>query len=98
MGAGLPELVDTIRPSGLANQKPPRIQATLRRIREERGPKVSADDAHDLFLGMLDPEQMYEAHVILIQQHGRKLCHARRPECAVCPLRARCRYVDPKAP
>ena len=62
------------------------------------GPRVSADDAHDLFLGMLDPEQMYEAHVILIQQHGRKLCHARRPECAVCPLRARCRYVDPKAP
>ena len=35
--APLPELVDTIRPGGLANQKAPRIQATLRRIREERG-------------------------------------------------------------
>ena len=86
MGAGLPELVDTIRPSGLANQKPPRIQATLRRIREERGPKVSADDAHDLFLGMLEPDQMYEAHVNLIQ-HGRKLCHARRPVCGACRAR-----------
>ena len=28
--APLPELVDTIRPGGLANQKAPRIQATLR--------------------------------------------------------------------
>ena len=155
--APLPELVDTIRPGGLANQKAPRIQATLRRIREERGdysleflgemsaldardwltaidgigkktasvlllfsfgmplmpvdrhvervahrvgligPKVTADDAHDLFLGMLEPDQMHEAHVNLIQ-HGRTLCHARRPDCGVCPLRPRCRFVDPKAP
>ncbi|HEY6014229.1 MAG TPA: hypothetical protein VIU37_09480 [Candidatus Limnocylindrales bacterium] len=155
--APLPELVDTIRPGGLANQKAPRIQATLRRIREERGdysldfladmsaldgrawltsidgvgkktasilllfsfglplfpidrhvervarrvglvgPKVSVDDAHDLFLGMLQPDEMYEAHVNLIQ-HGRKICHAQRPECGRCPIRARCRYVDPKAP
>ncbi len=155
--APLPELVDTIRPGGLANQKSPRIQATLRWIREERGdysleflgdmsaieardwlvridgigkktasvlllfsfglplmpvdrhvervahrvgligPKVTADDAHDLFLGMLEPDQMHEAHVNLIQ-HGRKICHARRPDCAACPLRPRCRFVDPKAP
>ena len=154
--APLPELVDTIRPGGLANQKAPRIQTTLRRIREERGdysleflgemaaldardwltsidgvgkktasvlllfsfgmplmpvdrhvervalrvgligPKVSADDAHDLFLGMLEPDQMHEAHVNLIQ-HGRKVCHARRPDCATCPIRPRCRWVDPKA-
>jgi endonuclease-3 len=156
-GAPLPELVDTIRPGGLANQKAPRVQATLRKIREERGdysleflgemsaldarawltgidgigkktasvlllfsfgqplmpidrhvervahrvgligPKVSADDAHDLFLGMLEPDQMYEAHVNLIQ-HGRKVCHAQRPDHDACPLRARCRFVDPKAP
>ena len=111
--APLPELVETIWPGGLGNQKAPRIQATLRAIREERGdysleflgdmsaleardwltqidgigkktasvlllfsfglplmpvdrhvdrvarrvgligPKASADDAHDLFLGML---------------------------------------------
>jgi endonuclease-3 len=154
--ASLPELVDTIRPGGLANQKAPRIQATLRRIREERGdysleflgdmtalgardwlvsidgigkktasvlllfsfglplmpvdrhvervaqrvglvgPKATADDAHDLFLGMLEPDQMYEAHVNLIQ-HGRKVCHAQRPDHDACPLRARCRFVDPKA-
>jgi endonuclease-3 len=155
--APLPELVDTIRPGGLANQKAPRIQATLRRIREVRGdhsleflgemspleardwltgidgigkktasvlllfsfgmplmpidrlvervarrvgligPKIPVDQAHDLFLGMLEPDQMYEAHVNLIQ-HGRKICHAQRPEHELCPLRERCRYVDPKAP
>jgi endonuclease-3 len=155
--APLPELVDAIRPGGLANQKAPRIQSTLRRIREERGdysleflgdmtaleardwldsidgigkktasvlllfsfglplmpvdrhvervarrvgligPKATADDAHDLFLGMLEPDQMYEAHVNLIQ-HGRKVCHAQRPDHDACPLRPRCRFVDPKAP
>ena len=35
--APLPELIDVIRPGGLANQKAPRLQATLRKIREERG-------------------------------------------------------------
>jgi endonuclease-3 len=58
---------------------------------------VSADDAHDLFLGMLEADQMFEAHVNLIQ-HGRVTCHARRPDCGACPLRPRCRFVDPKAP
>ena len=39
--------MDVIRPGGLAPQKAPRIQATLQRIREERG-------AYDLeFLGDL---------------------------------------------
>ncbi len=155
--APLPELVDTIRPGGLANQKAPRLQATLRKVREERGDysleflgdmtaieardwltridgigkktasvlllfsfglplmpvdrhvervaqrvgligkKTSADDAHDLFLGMLQPDQMYEAHVNLIH-HGRAVCHAQRPDHAACPLRERCRFVDPKAP
>ena len=155
--APLPELVDAIRPGGLHNQKAPRIQATLRRIREERGDysleflgalppleartwltqidgigtktasvlllfcfnmplvpvdrhvdrvahrigliptKVSADAAHDYFLALFRPEQAYEAHVNLIR-HGRVVCHARRPECDRCPVRARCRFVDPKAP
>jgi endonuclease III len=155
--APLPELVDVIRPGGLANQKAPRIQATLRTLREERGDysleflgdmpaiearnwltridgigvktasvlllfsfglplmpidrhvervlrrvgmiprKTSVEDAHDLLLGMLEPDQMYEAHVNLIQ-HGRKICHAQRPDHAACPLLPRCRFVDPKAP
>ena len=155
--APLPELVQVIWAGGLANQKAPRIQATLQHIREEHGdysleflgdmgalaardwltaidgigkktasvlllfsfgmplmpvdrhvervaqrvgligPKYSADDAHDLFLALLEPDQMYEAHVNLIQ-HGRKVCHAQRPDHDACPLRPRCRFVDPKAP
>jgi endonuclease-3 len=155
--APLAELTDVIRPGGLANQKAPRLQATLRTIREERGdysleflaampalegrawltsiggignktasilllfcfgqplfpidrhvervsrrvgllpPRATIDQAHDLFLGLLAPDQMYEAHVNLIQ-HGRKVCHAQRPDHDACPLRSRCRFVDPKAP
>jgi endonuclease-3 len=155
--APLPELTDVIRPGGLANQKAPRLQATLQRLREERGdysldflgdmtaieardwlttipgigkktasvlllfcfgqpllpidrhvervmrrvgllpPKTSLDEGHDLVLGLFEPDEMYEAHVNLIQ-HGRKVCHAQRPEHDVCPLRDRCRFVDPKAP
>ncbi len=59
--------------------------------------KVSADDAHDLFLGMLGPDEMYEAHVNLIR-HGRVVCHARNPDHAACPVAPRCRFVDPRAP
>jgi endonuclease-3 len=155
--APLDELVDVIRPGGLAPQKAPRLQAALRRIREERGdysleflgdmpalearawltsidgigkktasivllfcfgmplmpvdrhvervakrigllpPKASPDDAHELFLGFLEPDEMYEAHVNLIQ-HGRRICHARNPACPICPVRDRCRYYDRKAP
>ena len=155
--APVPELVDAIRHGGLANQKAPRLQSTLRSIREARGdysleflgamaplearawltaldgigkktasvllmfsfgiplmavdrhvervahrvglipPKASADDAHDLFLAMLAPDQMYESHVNLIR-HGRVICHARNPTHEICPLRERCRFVDPKAP
>ena len=36
---------------------------------------------------MLEPDEMYEAHVNLIQ-HGRKVCHAQRPDHDACPLRA----------
>ncbi len=57
---------------------------------------VDADAAHDYYLAMLTPEQMYEAHVSLIT-HGRRTCHARNPDCEHCPLAPRCRYFDPKA-
>jgi endonuclease III len=59
--------------------------------------KANADEAHEYYLAMLEPDQMYEAHVNLIT-HGRQICHARKPECGRCPLAVRCRYVDRKAP
>ena len=155
--APLPALIDVIRPGGLGPQKAPRIQAALRRIREEHGDhsleflgemsaieardwltqidgigkktasvlllfcfglplmpvdrhvervskrigllpaKATADQAHDIFLALLEPDQMYEAHVNLIH-HGRVVCQARRPDHDACPVRDRCRFVDPKAP
>jgi endonuclease-3 len=60
------------------------------------GPKTDPDQAHDLYLEMLAAGQMYEAHVSLIE-HGRRTCHAQRPDCEHCPLAPRCRYFDPKA-
>jgi endonuclease-3 len=59
-------------------------------------PNADPDEAHDLYMAMLAPEQMYEAHVSLIT-HGRRTCHAQRPDCEHCPLAPRCRYFDPKA-
>jgi len=158
-GADLTELIDVIRPGGLAPTKAPRLQATLRRIREQRGDhsleflgemaplaardwltsipgigkktasvlllfcfnhplmpvdrhvervakrigllpaKLLADASHDYFLAMLagSPERTYEAHVLLIH-HGRVICQARSPKHELCPIRHRCRFVDPKAP
>jgi endonuclease-3 len=58
--------------------------------------KSDPDGAHDFFLAMLLPEQMYEAHVSLIT-HGRRTCHSQRPDCEHCPLAPRCRYFDSKA-
>jgi endonuclease-3 len=59
--------------------------------------KATATEAHDHFLAMLEPDQMHEAHVNLIR-HGRRVCHARKPNHAACPLIDRCRFVNPKAP
>jgi len=59
--------------------------------------KASAEEAHDYFLAMLEPDEMHEAHVNLIR-HGRLVCHARNPDHARCPLIERCRFVSPKAP
>ena len=42
-------------------------------------PKATADQAHDLFLGLLEPDEMYAAHVLLIH-HGRVICHAQNPK------------------
>jgi endonuclease-3 len=60
-------------------------------------PKADAEEAHDYFLAMLEPDEMHEAHVNLIR-HGRLVCQARKPAHDRCPLRERCRFVDPKAP
>ncbi len=56
-----------------------------------RPEKLSADDSHAYFEGLLPPESYYAAHLNLIR-HGREVCHARRPECGRCVLRRLCAY------
>ncbi len=152
MSAPEQEVVDAIRPAGLANQKGPRIQAVLREISAERGsldltflrdmpieeahawlvkfngvgPKTAAivllfslgipafpvdthiyrvsgriglrpekmtvEQAHPYLAGLFPKDEYYEAHLNLIRL-GREICHARKPECAECPLKKFCQYA-----
>ena len=55
-------------------------------------PKASVEQAHTILEAMLTPEEVYAFHVDLIQ-HGRRTCHAQRPECPRCPLLERCPRV-----
>ena len=52
-------------------------------------PGASFDEAHDEMLRLVDPEDAYEVHVLLIR-HGRRICVARAPRCSECPLRRMC--------
>jgi endonuclease III len=58
---------------------------------------ATALQAHDLFLGLVDPDLVHEAHVNFIT-HGRQTCHALRPACGRCAIAGRCRYLDRRAP
>ena len=51
--------------------------------------KTTADRAHDLLQALLPPERIYSCHVNLVS-HGRRVCHARSPECGGCVLRNEC--------
>ena len=58
-----------------------------------RPEKLSADDSHAYFEGLLPPETYYAAHLNLIR-HGREVCHAQRPECERCVLKRLCAYYQ----
>ena len=53
------------------------------------GPKTSAEKAHELLAARVPPEKVYAFHVLMIA-HGRRTCHARRPDHAACILRNVC--------
>ena len=53
------------------------------------GPKVSADEAHDILEKIVNPDKVLNFHIYLIT-HGRRICKALRPLCHTCPLSARC--------
>jgi endonuclease-3 len=55
-------------------------------------PKMPADKAHAALESTLRPNEVYAFHVDLIQ-HGRRTCHARKPDCEACVLAPRCPRV-----
>ena len=50
---------------------------------------MNADKAHYQLESYLDDAQVYQFHVDLIE-HGRRVCHARRPNCRECVLSELC--------
>jgi endonuclease-3 len=59
-------------------------------------PAAGPDEQHEIYAHLLEADQFYACHVLLIQ-HGRRTCDARRPACDRCPIAPRCRYFDPRA-
>jgi len=57
------------------------------------GPKTTAEQAHEVLAEMVPEEDVYAFHVLAIQ-HGREVCHARRPDHAACCLRDLCPSAD----
>jgi endonuclease-3 len=58
-------------------------------------PGAPFDELHDAMLGMTRPGEELELHVNLLR-HGRRTCHARRPECDDCVLRRMCPWPATK--
>ncbi len=56
------------------------------------GERRTADQAHDDLATLVDAEDYYRFHMLLIK-HGRRICTARRPACDRCPLAPDCPSV-----
>ena len=53
------------------------------------GPRTSAEKAHEMLGALVPPPETYAFHVLLIE-HGRRTCRARRPACHACALQDVC--------
>jgi endonuclease-3 len=51
--------------------------------------RTSIKEAHRLLQQQVLPSEVYQFHIHMIE-HGRKICHARNPECDRCILRNDC--------
>jgi len=51
--------------------------------------RTSVEKAHSLLQARIPPAQVHQFHIHLIE-HGRRVCHARRPACNICILRGLC--------
>ena len=53
------------------------------------GKKISAEKAHDVLEAKVEPEDVFDFHLLLIN-HGRQVCKALRPRCDRCVLAGGC--------
>jgi len=67
------------------------IERVLKRLGIVPG-KMAVDKAHRHIQPLLPKGRSYALHVGLIT-HGRRVCHARNPECEPCALRRGCEYA-----
>ena len=51
--------------------------------------RTSIKEVHRLLQQQLPPSKVYQFHIHMIE-HGRKICHARNPQCDSCILRNDC--------
>jgi endonuclease-3 len=68
------------------------VDTHIRRVSRRLGlisPKASLDEAHQALGEVVSPGDVYDFHVLLIE-HGRKTCHAQRPNCQDCVLKKMC--------
>jgi endonuclease-3 len=62
-----------------------------------RPAKLSVEKTH-LWMEELFPKEQYgPAHLNLIRL-GREICHARKPDCQICPLKQKCPYFNQQNP
>ncbi len=56
-------------------------------------PKAPFEELHDTMLALTPRGQEWELHLNLLR-HGRRTCHAQRPQCGACALRRMCPSAD----
>ena len=57
------------------------------------GPKVNANQAHDVLEAAVEPDQVFPFHISFIT-HGRQVCKAQRPKCEDCVISFGCPSRD----
>ena len=68
------------------------VDTHVRRVGTRLGlfrPGAPFEEMHDEMLAITPPGEELELHLNLLR-HGRRTCHARRPECAGCALQRMC--------
>jgi endonuclease III len=71
------------------------VDTHVHRVSQRLGlaaPKDTAEETEAILESLLPPESRYAFHLNVIA-HGRKVCKAQRPRCAICVLAGLCDYL-----